>query len=690
MGIKKVAIQVMRMKKLEIQNYEEKNGCYFQNNVQMTNFVLGVKKIMKGAESVNYQLGVNIGNKIYTLNVTPVQIRRQKFLQELPVYIENETEFYRLLRKTIFEKEFAENEVIYQTGYNGLQKVNGRYMYVYTNGSLDKDGFRTDVYSGIKGMYFPKEAAWLKGQNEDVIENLFKEYNRNPEIFYPLFLTNIMAITNGYFRLIGEPSFMKLTLWIDGTSGSGKTELAKAAGRYTFSDEKLNRECVSVTGKRQYALKCLAESSGSTCILDDVKNERVRDRRNSVRNIVDDYIRSVFQGRLTDVGNKESMPEWFDACAIITGEYLDTNESQNARIMYLKADKFLKVAGNSDALRNLQENPMWLTRICGEYIQWFLEKMEERSFPILLKEQLKKLRDEEGVYHGINNAERLNENRNMLLMALELVIWYLRDMNMQESFVERFEKNTIQSIQLISDETFCLLGGDDMVMMKVIKNILKNSRIRKAYYYRDNSSTKWKYFQPYFWIKDDEDFVWIKNYGESMLEKGRESNGKYDGRPVLIIRERRLVELIQTAIQDLVKENQISSDIAYKLNSNMTKILRRMQIIYKQYRSDSKWGRAAVNYPIFSLSSEEKYDGDSSDYRKSIYYNETIYNVYLESVIQMNVEHPCIEVLKERLENMDELKCFDDVDYWEIRGIGHEAAIKVRRSFLDSKTLYNE
>ncbi len=47
----------------------------------------------------------------------------------------------------------------------------------------------------------------------------------------------------------------------------------------------------------------------SVCILDDVKMERVRDRKNSMRNTVDDLIRSTFRGRMTDTVGTDSEPE---------------------------------------------------------------------------------------------------------------------------------------------------------------------------------------------------------------------------------------------------------------------------------------------------------------------------------------------------------------------------------------------
>jgi len=259
---------------------------------------------------------------------------------------------------------------------------------------------------------------------------------------------------------------MKLTLWIDGISGSGKTELAKAVGTYTFGDQMLNRELLAATGKRCDALKHLAQSSGSVCILDDVKIERVRDRKNNMRNIVDDLIRSTFRGRLTDPVGMDSDSGWIDACALITGEYLDTCESQNARLMYLKVDGFVDDEKNSLALRTLSQNSIWLTTVCIGYIQWFLRIMEETSFSKFLKEKLSEMRNGEKMYEGVSNSARLNENYHMLEMATILSEMFFQEVGMSQEFITRFSRNAEQSIKTVTESTFCLLGGREYVALE--------------------------------------------------------------------------------------------------------------------------------------------------------------------------------------------------------------------------------
>lgn len=494
---------------------------------------------------------------------------------------------------------------------------------------------------------------------------------------------NIMAISNGYFRMIGEPTFMKLTLWLDGASGSGKTELAKAVGMYTFYDEGTNKELISVTGNRKYALNRLAQSSGMVCVLDDVKQEQVRERKNSVRNIIDDFIRGVFQGRLTDGGTgKNAQAKWMDTCAVITGEYIETNESQNARIFYLKVDGFLKEERNSQVLRKLQENPKWLTVVCGNYIWWFLKKIQESSFSGLLREYLKALRNQELIYCQINNSERLNENRNMLQLTAYLAENYFRDIGMNENFVSQFCNKAKRSVDAICESTFGLLGGTEAVFLKILERLFSKSTIRKARYEKWKYWEKgnwWKdrcdYYQAYFWINDREDFLWIDDYNESMR---KERSGDVNEQSYLIIREKKFEELLIKECDLLVENGDISSKISDEIKKNYLKIAREMQIIYKQYRSDCSFGRPTVKYPVFKRwhsNGECPIDCE----------------VWYEATIQFNTAHQCIKTIKERLEKEEsDEEMFEVVENWNVVGKELKEIYQVRKAFTSSKSVYRK
>lgn len=503
------------MQKINLKNYET------------TNFTLAAKKIIiLDSGTAVFYFEVYTQERKYKAEVSPDKIKRTRFLRDFPVMIKDEKAFYEQLRQTIFEMRFAESETIYQTNRNGIQKVNGDWMFVYTNGSIGADGHHPNIHSGIPGFYLPletvmglgKDTGKNPGKRKEAVKKLFHEYNRNPDVFYPLFLLNLMSVTNGFFRIHGEPGFMKLTFWMDGASGSGKTELAKAAGSYAFMDEDLNGNLVSATAKRSYALENLERSSGRVFILDDVKGEKVRERKNSVRNIVDDCLRSIFQGRLTDVSRAQAAPANIDACALVTGEYMEMEESQNARLMYLKVDGFLKDRKNSSALRVLQDHPLLLTEVCTDYIRWLMEKMDCADFWPQLAARLDEMRGCMKSYAGIHNAERLSENENMLKMAAEMAKDYLWDIGLPKEYTEKWRKYAASGIESVCSNTFALLGGEEMILQKALEKALRTCRIRKARYERAyQNGDGFAFRQDYFMLRKDDEFLYIENYEQSLL-----------------------------------------------------------------------------------------------------------------------------------------------------------------------------
>lgn len=680
------------MKQLQISDYEIRNGCYVKVGQPVTDFTISVTKIIQEPQT-NFAIQVRkTDNEVYTQTVSMSRLKMKYFLNELPVWIDKEKEFYVSLRKAILQKEYTKEEVSYHMNDNGLQEINGEKVFVFSNCGIGADGLHPEIYSDLQGAYFPSNAFMDLEKTKGVIGELFEQYNQNPEIFYPLFFINIMAISNGYFRRIGEPTFMKITLWLDGASGSGKTELAKAIGNYTFYDEAENKEPISVTGNRKYALNRLAQSSGMDCVLDDVKREQVRERKNSVLNIIDDFIRSVFQGRLTDCGTgKDSGAKWMDACAVITGEYIETNESQNARILYLRVDGFLKEERNSKALRILQENPVWLTTVCGSYIQWFLKKMQESSFSELIKAHLKELRSKEKVFDEINNAGRLNENCHMLEMASRLTEMYFQEIGMSENFVKQFSMKAGKSIKAISDSTFCLLGGKENILIKILEAMYLRGNLRKAKFERGYSDDGCLYLQPHFWLNENDDFLWIEDYKSSLKKRNCFSDDAVE--EFLIIREKNFEKLFKEESERLVEGGHISSEMKDDLQINYRQLLREMQISFKQYRTGCKLGRPTATYPVF----KEYYNSYGQDMESEDYENEHLSDdklscyVYYEPTIQLNTAHILINILKERMEKEVETEdIFKNVQNWIVQEQTKECIYKVRKAFASSKSLYKE
>ena len=175
---------------------------------------------------------------------------------------------------------------------------------------------------------------------------------------------------------------------------------------------------------------------------------------------------------------------------------------------------------------------------------------------------------------------------------------------------------------------------------------------------------------------------------------GNIANEQSDENPCLIIRVDRFDELFRSAVDNLANERQISSEIVDRLLANPLKMLREMQIIYKQYRADSKLGRPAVNYPTYRLTevTDFQYPDDcyyGQDYGNTLH-KEVICDLECEPVIQINTGHPCIGILKSRMEDNEPEDTYENVRKWNIRGITPEEAYHTRKAFMNSKSLYRE
>ena len=247
------------MELIKLKECIELNGGYAKEGKQLSNFVVAAEKIiMPDKISLEFCLEIKCGAKVYPLRKTLGEITGRKFLRNVPVLLYDESGFYQRFRRALLETDFGAEDTFYLVNNPGLQEVNGRFVYVFSNGCIWENGFSPLVYSGMGRAYIPEKAvlnpALDKGAVRNSVCRLLAIFNCNPEVFYPLFFLNISAICNGYFRRLGEREFMKFTVWMDGKSGSGKTELAKAAGTFVFADKELNPNFVSATGKSKYII----------------------------------------------------------------------------------------------------------------------------------------------------------------------------------------------------------------------------------------------------------------------------------------------------------------------------------------------------------------------------------------------------------------------------------------------------
>lgn len=288
-------------------------------------------------------------------------------------------------------------------------------------------------------------------------------------------------------------------------------------------------------------------------------------------------------------------------------------------------------------------------------------------------------------------------------MVTKLSELYFYDIGMKEEFTKVFHINAAQSIKQLCDNTFCLLGGEEAALLQTLERLFLKCKIRIATYKKPRYWNYWKYRQEYFWIKSNEHFVWIEDYQESLLKRDEELHGVCGEQSYLIIQEKIFMDLFKAEIQNLLDEGEMSSAIADRILIESMKLLRKMQVIYKQYRSDSIWGRPAAAYPVYELRIEtekrhpypfdyDSYEYDYDGYDREDYIERTKCIVSCEAVIHFNTSHSGIAALKKRMEegDLNQRELFEEIDNLSVEGMGEEEIHKIRRSFASGKSLFKE
>jgi hypothetical protein len=240
------------------------------------------------------------------------------------------------------------------------------------------------------------------------------------------------------------------------------------------------------------------------------------------------------------------------------------------------------------------------------------------------------------------------------------------------------------------EETFYLLGGGQMVLRKVMEQVILNAKIRTAEYCETQryygKKDEWAYEQVYFWLDRNDDFLYIEDY-EKSLQKGNQEKYQRE-QEVLLIRKERLTELFHEEMQKLLKATRaFPSNLVGNIEKQLMKILREEQLIYQIYRSDSRMGRPAIEYPVcIKYSINNDYDYDSGN---------ILYMVNFENVVQINTAHPY--VVEHIYRRMEETETETEVvpERYKIEDINGNniCATKIyekRRTFIRGKSLYKK
>ena len=126
--------------------------------------------------------------------------------------------------------------------------------------------------------------------------------------------------------------------------------------------------------------------------------------------------------------------------------------------------------------------------------------------------------------------------------------------------------------------------------------MLRTCRICKARFQLNSrySDSGFKYRQDYFMLQSDDDILLIDDYEESLVKNTQGQHDQYDIKPCLIIREEKLINLLNESIREVLRDYPVTCISADEVVSHLPRLLKKMQLIYKQRRTDGNWGRTAV------------------------------------------------------------------------------------------------
>ena len=665
---------------MELSTFIGGSDGYYKKGVRVTNFTLALEAIKHNEQGgmIGCQIRVQAeGKDEIEVELSVRQVNKGKWLADVPtaVWCSEEKEFYMQFRKQLaaLEKDFPQVQTVVPT--TGFRKVDGEWLFAFSNGALSARGFNNDICSAVKGYNFNRKEKLF----EDEMERFLNLMLTKMEVLYPVFAINLLSVIRDPFADAGID--LALTLFLEGRSGAGKTTLAQVIGMFTDAETESyagnyhKRRLVSSTEKAACVVKSLTESRGITFILDDVKREKVERQRGKSRAASDIVLRSVYQGNTTEQSSSSSLQSPVETSAIITGEFRETSDSQNARMAILDIAEFMQEEENRLVLTEFQRNPMLLQGVMGEFIRWLAYKL---SMPVAMAqfcELMRETRRMEWPYENYANGSRLKDSRERLLFASKLFGQFLAEQFPGLDGQSRlFVKAALQSVDKLMRNTFENLGGIAAVAVCIMKEfadrILVEERIRKASYVRAGlpnwSEQPWSEEQFCFcWKKEakpEKQLLYVPAVKKS-FQKSRDDWEAADETDQLLMRRADFEEMLQKMILKCVTEGKLAEEDGRKIN---LPLLAKLGVLLVWPRTDGI-ARYSAKYPVIWLEEEAVTD----DYYK---YTKVYGDVDYEETVAFNMDHEIFKALRGTSSYTTEpLPSVIEYKYEEIR--------KVRKSF---------
>lgn len=675
--------------------FETKEDGYYLESQKVTNFIVNARRLQNNMETGQRTYGFTIlveGGQEVDIDVEAQEINRNRWLHKLPVAVWCDDivikEFYKKIQVSLPTLEDQFPQIDYIVPRTGFQKINGNWVFVFSNGSITAEGFYGNLYSKTPGFVFDGNC---QSTDEEGAVRFLDLIRKQAETLYPILALNLMAVTRDFFADMGID--LALSLWLEGCSGSGKTTLAKVLGKFTYPELPFKgdinawhkRSVLSATERIPVVLYTLTESHGQTVIVDDIKEERAQRQREKSWTIVDIVLRSVYSGITTERREKHTnlSESKVGTCAIFTGEYRQTAESQNARMILEDVSEFMQNEEKRQILTQLQENPEWQANLIGGFIRWLMIQDDEKKGSEHWLKYWEQKTGEIWAYENSTNGQRLKDTRNRLLFITGVFNQYLRERFYRDNVVQDFDYAAVESIQSVIQRTFENLGGLKAVALSlfsdIAKELVENKGIRCALFEdgRVGARFEWHFLEEQFCFLYDlnnkryrEEALFIPEVKRSLEESEKELKS-VDKEAVLLIPLDTFEEKVQEQFENYTETGNIMKATRNKLS---LQLFAQLKLIEVWSRSDGL-ARYFKDYPVIEKQS-------FCNTRTRRYEDEVV--LKKRPVISLNLGHDFWkDVSSERFYKIEGIH--KDLDY-----VGRKEARSIRKAFLSGRIEFSK
>ena len=620
------------MAKRELKLEGRRDG-YYHNGSRYTNFTMELQAVRVNLQTGQrcYRLLFRIEDSLEVLQeLGAKEINNGRWLEQFPValWCEDDRGFTKVLRQVLSRAECMCEKIERFSSFAGFQKLGNKWRFLFTNGSITEEGFDSTVYADVTGCYYNGDCVWAE---ESETERYLQLIQRQAETLYPVLALNLMATTRLLFEEFGID--LGISLWLGGRSGSGKTSIAQTVGKN--ADSKITRygenpnawherNVISSTERPGCLIRALINCGGDALIVDDIKDERTQRQREKSRDMTDITIRSVYQGTVAEraSGRADDDETKVRTCAILTGQFRDTKEQQNARMIIVDVSGFLEDPGKAELLGQLEENLNWQANLIGGFIRWLVAKTLDSGIGEYWRGVIRELRRESWIYENRSNGQRLKETRVRFLFITRIFGEYLQERFPRlERTVSGFLYEGRKSIEAAILYTFENLHGIKAIALRMVKEILEDlfqsGEVREADFKKtvvgNDNYTSWDEEQFCLLQLEEangnvhcqEGMLLIRELRKSFQRTDQEGEA-VDERPLLVMTRQKLEELLEEKLNAYVKEKIISEAEKKRFSAPF---LAQINVLLA-WQETGRIGRYDRPYPMIRYCPDNEWDDD--------------------------------------------------------------------------------